>query len=425
MSIHIPLGIVGISHKTASVEVRDSVALASDEQDVLLSTIRSQLRVEGCMILSTCNRTEVYFSAEATAKVADGIRTILDASRKCAYFSDPATAYEKHGVEAVRHFFRVISGIDSQIVGEMQITGQVKDSYNHAHDAGATDAVINKIFNYGMQARKAVYSDTYLYDGTVSVSFAGVELARKIFSKLDAREVALIGAGKTAELAAYHFMEDGVKSFHVVNRTKSKAIELADKLNGKAYDLDALEEALQNADIVISATSSTTPVLTRDILLPVCKSRQSKPIFLIDLAVPRDIEPSVENIDNVYLYNLDDLQEIVTMNLEKRKKEIPKAEKILDEYVEDFEKWVSTNSMTWVIGRLKQRLETLRLNEIERLKSKLPSNGYKKEIDHLTESIVNKVIRHHVKFLKKNASDPEVYQKQIEMIRSMFELDED
>jgi len=288
---------------------------------------------------------------------------------------------------------------------------------------GVTDTLINKLFNFGMQVKKKVQNETFLSDGTVSVSFAGVELARKIFNHLAEKEIVLIGAGKTAELAAYHFKEDGVKNIHVVNRTLSKAEELASKFDGKAYELGDLEEVLKKADIVISATSSENFVVTRPMIGPISKQRHHQPIFLIDLAIPRDIDPQISDVDGIYLYNLDDLHGIVESNLEKRRKEIPKAIKIVDEFLKEFQEWMSVYSMTAVIGKLKKHLETLRLNEIDRLKKHLPQNGTMDGVNMLTESIVNKVIRQHMKSLKKYAADPEMYKQHVDLIFNLYELD--
>ncbi len=425
MGNQVPLGIIGISHKTAPVEVRDAVALNEDEQRHVLTTLKNTFNTDGCMVLSTCNRTELYMSADDLGRKLPDILKWLDQLKECNYFSDTSTAYLKTGEQVVHHFFEVIAGIDSQIVGEQQITGQVKDGYNLAHEQKVTDSIINKLFNYGMQARKKVFSDTYLYDGTVSISFAGVELARKIFSDLSKKEILLIGAGKTAELAAFHFMENGVKQINIVNRTFKNAEELAEKFNGRAYRLEDLPEALKTADIVISATSSKEFVVTSSLINPILKARHHQPMFLIDLAIPRDIDPEINNFDSIYLYNLDDLEEIVKMNLENRQKEIPKALKIVEEHVAEFRKWMATHSMSSVIGKLKKQLDILRLNEMERLKNKLPPNGYREQIDYLTESIINKVVRQHVKSLKKNASDPVLYQQHVDLIYNLFEIDED
>ncbi len=425
MSDQIPLGLIGISHKTAPVEVREKVALSDDEQRATVKHIVENIHADGCMVLSTCNRTEIYVSNNNIESTIEHIKSWLNEFKKCTDYTNEDITYGLQDVDVVEHFFKVLSGLDSQIIGEQQITGQVKDSYDLTHDLNGTDTMINKLFNFAMQAKKKVHNETFLSDGTVSISFAGVELARKIFSNLTDKNVLLVGAGKTAELAAYHFQENGVKNINVVNRTYARAVDLAEKLNGKAYKLDDLSEVLAEADIVISATSSEEYVVTSDIIKPISKKRHHRPIFLIDLAIPRDIDPAIDHIDGVFLYNLDDLHEIVKSNLEKRKKEIPKSLKIINDFVGEFQKWVSMNSMNTVVGRLKKKLDILRLNEIDRLKAKLPQNGYKAEINNLTESIINKVVRQHVKSLKKVAHDPEQYRKQVEMILSIYELDTD
>jgi glutamyl-tRNA reductase len=425
MSDQIPLGLIGISHKTASVELREKVALSEEEQKAAVSQIMEQFHANGCLVLSTCNRTEIYLSADHLKESLYKIRQWLNEFKQCSEYTDHNITYELHDHAAAEHFFKVLSGLDSQIIGEQQITGQVKESYDLTHTLNGTDALINKLFNFAMQAKKRVHNETFLSDGTVSISFAGVELARKIFNDLSSKHVLLIGAGKTAELAAFHFQENGVKSIKVVNRTFERARELADKFGGKAYKMEQLEEALSDSDIVISATSSTEYVVTPELLKPVGKKRSHRPIFLIDLAVPRDIDPAIDSINSVFLYNLDDLQEIVKLNLEKRIKEIPKSLKIIQEYVDEFQEWARMNAMVTVVGRLKKKLDVLRTNELERLKARLPQNGYRAEIENLTESIINKVVRQHVKSLKKVAHDPEQYSKQIEMIRHIYDLDDD
>jgi len=425
MSDQIPLGLIGISHKTAPVEIREKVALSEEEQKTAIRHIIEDLHADGVMVLSTCNRTEVYISNDHIDGTIEQIKSWLNEFKKCSEYTDENITYKLHDVHVVEHFFKVLSGLDSQIIGEQQITGQVKESYDLTHQLNGTDTLINKLFNFAMQAKKKVHNETFLSDGTVSISFAGVELARKIFSDLSDKNVLLIGAGKTAELAAYHFQENGVQNINVVNRTFSRAADLAEKLGGKAFKLEDLSEVLMESDIVISATSSEEYVVTSELIRPISKKRHHRPIFLIDLAIPRDIDPEIDQIDGVFLYNLDDLNEIVKANLEKRKKEIPKSLKIIQEYVHEFQKWVSMNSMSTVVGKLKRKLDVLRLNEMDRLKAKLPQNGYKAEIEYLTESIINKVVRQHVKSLKKVAHDPEEYRKQVEMILSIYELDKE
>ena len=425
MNNHSTLGVIGISHKTAPVEVRDLVALNEEEQKYAINKLRDGFDIEGIMILSTCNRTEIYLSGDLVKEEIPKIQTWLDQYKSCRHFTDPGTVYVKTGSETARHFYSVISGIDSQIVGELQITGQVKDSYNLAHDLGSTDSTLNKMYNFGMQAKKKVRNETFLSDGTVSVSFAGVELARKIFNNLADKRILLVGAGKTAELAAFHFMENDVESINVVNRTLKNAEELARKLNGSAFGLSDLPAALREADIVISATSSQDYVITYEMMAQISKNRHYDPIFLIDLAIPRDIDPKIEKLNNVYSYNLDDLNEIVETNLEKRKLEIPKANKIVSEFVVEFQQWCATNSMTTIISKLKSHFEKMSEIELARLKKTYPENGYREEIESYTENIVNKLVRQHMKTLKKNASDPDRYQQHVDLIFNLYEIDLD
>jgi glutamyl-tRNA reductase len=421
----IPLGLLGISHKTAPVDVREKVALSDTEQREALGHIINEFHADGCLMLSTCNRTEIYVSADDHEEIIEKLKGWLASFKQTDLYSDSELFYNLNGPSAAEHFFKVIAGIDSQIVGEQQIAGQVKDSYEVSHQLQGTDAIINKLFNFAMQAKKKVHNETFLTDGTVSVSFAGVELARKIFSDLDKKSILVVGAGKTAELAAFHFQENGVKNIRVVNRTYQRAQELAEKLTGTASPMEDLQNALAGADIVISATSSENFVITADTMKQVAHQRRHQPIFLIDLAIPRDIDPAINEIGGIFLYNLDDLEDIVKQNLEKRKKEIPKSLKIVDEFVDEFNSWYSLNSMSSIVGKLKKRLDTIRLNEIERLKAKLPQNGYRQEIDNLTESIINKVVRQHVKSLKNSIHDPEKYKKQVELILSIYEIEND
>lgn len=421
---YIPIGLIGISHKTAPVEIRDRVALSTEAIHVALQECKQQFDLEGLLILSTCNRTEIYFSSESYKNLFKPLRHWFDGFKKVDFFSNEQLCYQKEGYDAVAHFFEVISGLDSQIIGEPQITGQIKEAYNIAYASQATDTLINKMFSFGLQAEKVVRHETFLSDGAVSVSFAGVELARKIFTNLQDKQILLIGAGETAELASLHFKEKGVQKIHVVNRTLERARDLAAQFNGRAYAFDQLAEALAQCDIVISATASQKYILDAKILEPICKRRRYQPIFLIDLAVPRDIDPHVETLDGVYLYNLDDLNEVVKHNMQRRRMEIPRAKKLIDETIGQFKKWMAGHSMGAVINRLRHHFDDLRLKELERLKKRLPNNGIP-EIDYLTQSIVNKLMHQHIKLLQKSAANPDLYQEHVEFLLKLYELDGD
>jgi len=357
METEMDIAVIGISHKTAEVAIREQVAVAENEQVALANLITGNFENSGCMVLSTCNRTEVYFSGKAALENVDEVRRIVNSFKNTDCFSDPETSYTFRGLKAVQHFFKVISSLDSQIVGETQITCQVKAAYNLAHDAHLTDDILNKLQNFGLQVEKKVRSQTFLTDGAVSISFAAVEMARKIFQDLQSKNVLLIGAGETAELAAFHFRDKKVASINVVNRTASKAKDLAGRFGGQAFGLEQMDQALEKTDIVITATSSREFVLNRQQVERMAQRRNYKPLFLIDIAIPRDIDPTCAAIDGVFLFNLDDLEVIVAKNLERRRTEIPKAERIIEGYIKEFVRWYQTRPVTETISRLNRHFE--------------------------------------------------------------------
>ncbi len=421
---YVPVAVIGLSHKTAPVEIREKAAFSADEQKRLLRDLPQQFELEGYLILSTCNRTELYLSGDEINIHLSKIRAWLDNFKKCDYFNNDQLTYLYKGKSAVQHFFKVISGLDSQVLGEPQITGQVKEGYEQAHMVGTTDTFLNKIYNFGLQAEKKIRSDTFLSDGAVSVSYAGVELARKIYTNLNNKKALLIGAGETAELAATHFIEKGLQSIKIVNRTFEKAQQLAEQFHGSAYHLEELEQVLQDVDIVISATASDQYVLTAKQFSAITRRRHYKPLFIIDLAIPRDIDPKANNVEGIYLYNLDDLEEVVQKNLESRRQEIPKAMKIIENYVREFNDWMATHSISSTIRLLRKYFDDVRLNEIERLKSRLPEEKLP-EVDYLTRSIINKLLHQHIKTLKNGNSDEKLQQKKIELIHELYELSKD
>lgn len=417
----IPFAVLGISHKTAPVQIREQVALSIEEQQELLTHLTSEEATHGALVLSTCNRTEVYLSSEHMDASLSTFFSWFEKHKSVSYFQNEY-AYLHTGYEALRHFFKVISSLDSQIVGETQITGQVKEAYHRALELGATDSLLNKVFNFGIQAQKKVRNDTYLCQGAVSISFAGVELAEKIFSRLQERSVLLVGAGETAELCAEHFRKKGVSQFHIVNRTLKNAQALAERFHGKAFAMHDLQAAFANVDIVISATSSPDVVLPFDLLNGIHKHRKTLPLFLIDLAVPRDIDPAINKLDDVYLYNLDDLTEIVHLNTQKRANELPKASKIIESVLKEFEEWFATYSLSSTISKLKTYFQTIFHNEIKRATKDITVEA-QPALEALEKNLTNKLLRQHIKLLKKNGSttDQNVH---IEMIHKLFEMEE-
>jgi glutamyl-tRNA reductase len=423
MDLHLPISVIGVTHKTATVEIRESVALEHSEQYAVIKGLLQNFRIDGCFVVPTCNRTEIYLSGDHTNNTLLKIKKWLDEFKNCSHFSDESVTFTLKHEDAVSHFFQVISGLDSQIIGEPQITGQVKDGFYCAEKANTTDSILNKIFNYGMQAQKKVRNDTFLGAGAVSVSFAAVELSEKIFNKLEGRDVLLIGAGDTAELAATHFRGKGVQNIHILNRTRKNAEILAEKFEGKAFGFDEFESAFDGIDIVISATSSQKFILENDFVKTITKKRHNKPLLLIDLAIPRDIDPKTAENDGVFLYNLDDLKDIVEKNTMKRMNEIPKAQKIVSSYVDEYIEWLKSHTLSATISDLKIAIQTIVKNEHK--KTLQQSNGQNDStLEMLGNNIVNKLMRQHMKWLKKSEKNPDKKELQMDILRELYELDQ-
>lgn len=422
----IPIGMIGLSHKTASVELREKLSLKTnspgDERILLSQQLINKFKINGVLCLATCNRTEIYVSGIKYAGDLIRIQNFLISYKEAQDLDFQDSFYQHYGLDAVAHFNQVISGLDSQIIGENQITSQIKDCARLAKKYDFIDTLLEKMYSLGLQANKKIRSETHLGDGAVSISFAGVELARKIFEDLTDKKVLLIGAGETAELAAENFIEKNIDEIHVVNRTFSRAQELAYKFNAKAHDMSDLVSCLKDVDIVISATSSDRYVVNKEMMIEVMKARRnSHSIFLIDLAMPRDIESSVDDLSGVFLYNLDDLSEVVELNLEKRKKEIPIVMDLVNDFAQQFRVWKFGYSMSSLISNLKDYFDDIRVSEIERLKNRLPKNSMK-DIDYLTESIINKILHQHIKTLKKSAVDPDLYREYADMLIDLYGL---
>jgi glutamyl-tRNA reductase len=414
--------VIGINHKTAPVGIREQVVINREKQPEIANYIRNQWQIDGVLILSTCNRSELYISgADARSKLGE-IRTYLDQITGTNYFKNKTITYIHQSWQAVIHFIRVISSLDSQVIGEPQITGQVKEAYQTVYDNDASDTFINKLYNFALKVEKKIRRDTFLTDGAVSISFAAVELAKKIFADLEDKNIVLIGAGETAELAAKHFISNGTSALTIINRTYAKAKKIAKQLAAHAEPITKLQDILYASDIVITATGSQTYLLTYDHLRAVCHRRNYKPIFLIDLGMPRDIDPRTENLDGVFLYNLDDLNEIVTRNLRIRHAEIPKAEKIIEDNLDELIAWHKNRSVAATIVNLTDFFEKLRSAEFDRLKKRFPKESWP-EVAYLTKSMVNKILHQHIKLLKNNNSDRRHRYQLLDMLNELYEFD--
>ncbi len=420
-SENIPIAVLGLNHQTADVNIREKAAVNEKQQSLILRSLTKKFNTRGVMVLSTCNRTEIYLCGRKAIKFIDDIRILLDSIKNTDIFQNNDITYFYTGKEAVRHYFRVVSSLDSQIIGESQITGQIKDSYERSRKAAYTDILLNKMYHFGMQVEKQVRNKTYLTEGAVSVSFAGVELARKIFGDLKNTTVLLIGAGETAELAAAHFAKKDVSKILIANRTLRKAEKFAEKFNGEAVKMSKIVHALEQADIVITATSSDHFVVDKHTLQKVAEKRDYRPLFMIDLAIPRDIDPEASQIDGIFLFNLDDLNEVVGKNIENRKKEIPRAEKIIVNHVSEYLSWYKTLPVVQTITQLSQYFEQIRQQEFERLKNRFSKDSLT-EAEYLSKSLMKKFLHHHIMSLRKSNQDPGKQKQHIDLVGEIYRL---
>jgi glutamyl-tRNA reductase len=396
--------VVGVSHKTAPLAVREALAFPEPKLGDALSRVREEVGLPEAMILSTCNRVEIYGRAPDPTS-APGLLEFLHRFHSRAPGSlDPFT-YLLKGEEAVRHAFRVAASLESMVIGEPQILGQVKEAYQRAEAAGALGSFLNALRNRSLAAAKRVRTETLIGQNAVSVSSVAVELARKIFRDLKDRDVLLVGAGKMTELAARQLVRGGARATVLGGRTFAKAEELAAALGGRAVPFENLREELGRADIVISGTGAPDIVIREEDVLSA--RRSGSPLFLIDIAVPRDIDPKVSELDGVFLYNLDDLKSVADANLKERQKEAGLAEELLDSEVKDFISWQKSLDIVPLLVELRQRADTIRRGELEKARSRLGPLTPEQEqaLDLLTSGIVNKMLHAPTAQLKEMASN--------------------
>lgn len=421
------IAVVGLSHKTAPVEIREKVAFASDMLHETARTVRGLSGITEAVILSTCNRVELY---AATRRREDGVESLVRFMAEHHHI--PLDALRPHiyvyaGTDAVRHVFRVASSLDSMVVGEPQILGQVKDAYDKAVQGSATGLVLNKFMHKAFSTAKRVRTETRIAQAAVSISFAAVELARKIFGELSGKTVMVIGAGEMCELAATHLVENGVSRVVVTNRTLERAEKLAGQFSGRAVPFESFGDHLHEVDIVISSTGAPHTVLGVTEMRRAMTARKQKPMFLIDIAVPRDIEPAVNDLPNVFLYDVDDLSGIVEGNKKERVKEAEKAEGIVAEEVESFLTWTKTLEIRPTIRQLREEFEVIRQAELERTMKVFGDNltdKQKKSLEAMSQAIVNKILHKPTLYLKQLADNPEL-DTSIDAMRRMFGLPDD
>ncbi len=420
------IGLVGMNHTTAPVEMRERIALSCSAPEQP-SVVRELLGIEGIkegVYLSTCNRVEALFVSPDSSLSFSGILDFLAGKFGTGQQELRKHVYQLQDREAVLHLFRVSSSLDSMVIGEPQILGQVKDSYRQATDQKATGVVLNRLLHRAFFVAKRVRTETRIGSSAVSISYAAVELTRKIFDDLTHKSILLIGAGEMAELAVRHLMNNGVKEISVANRTFDRAVELARKLGGKPTYLEELEKHLAVADIVISSTGAKEYVVHAEQVKRAARKRRNRPLFFIDIAVPRDIDPQINGLDNCYVYNIDELQGIVDANVKDRKVESLMAERIVEEETIKFLHWLEGLEVVPTIVGLTEKSEHIRVAELQktfsRLKELTPEEG--EAIDVLTRSLIKKLLHDPIQFLKRERTHEENKDQDIDYVRRIFNL---
>jgi glutamyl-tRNA reductase len=415
--------ITGVNHKSAPVEVRER--LAFDENSLPEALLELKRRPGFCegLILSTCNRVEIALTCEDGAASGVAVDQFLADTRHVARDWVTPYLYRYEDNEAILHLFRVAASLDSMVVGEPQILGQLKTAYAVAKQHGAVTGFLDTLLTRAFSVAKRVRSETEIGANAVSVSYAAVELAREIFGTLNDKKVMIVGAGKMSELAARHLRRSGATHIYVTNRTHERSVEMAQLFEGKIVDYTQFIAFLPEVDIVIASSGAPHYIIVRDDMKRVIEARRNRPMFLIDIAVPRNIEPSVNKLDNVFLYDIDDLQKVIATNLEGRQQSAEEAEAIIHEEMEHMMARLKAREVVPTIVSLQEQLEHLRSAELARMRGKFGTLTPEQEqaLEALTKSIINKVAHGPISELRRQASQPDGHFF-ITTIRKVFRL---
>ncbi|MCS6953712.1 MAG: glutamyl-tRNA reductase [Bryobacterales bacterium] len=419
------LTVTGLNHRTAPVEVRERLAFDAAALPAALKALRSRDGVQEALILSTCNRVEVAAASEDHADMRTIVAEFFAASRRVAPDLVQPHLYHHENREAVRHMFRVAASLDSMVVGEPQILGQMKAAYAAAKAHGTLGGPLETALTAAFRVAKRVRSETGIGRSAVSVSFAAVELAREIFGSLAGKKVLLIGAGKMSELAARYLHRSGASQIFVTNRTEDRAVELARLFGGSTIPYHAFLSRLPEIDILIASSGAPHYLLRKEDMRRVIEARRNRPVFLIDIAVPRNIDPAINELDHVFLYDIDDLERVVEANRRERLKEAEQAEEIIAQEVDRLLERLKAREVAPTIVSLQQQLEQWRQAELERVRSKLGTLTPQQQeaIEALTRGLINKIAHAPISELRRQAGTPDGMQT-VELIRRLFRLDE-
>lgn len=412
------LALLGWSFRGAGVAVRERVAFTADEvREALTDLVKRGVIFEG-VIVSTCHRSEIY-SLAANESARDGMTRFLSEWRGLDFAELEGSSFYRVGGEAARHLFRVASGLDSLALGESEVLGQVRQALSLARESGTTHAVMHRLFESAVAAGKRVRAETEIARHPLSVVSIGFELAMKVFGRLSEKRVLVLGAGETGSLFARHAIEAGVRDLAIANRTDSRAQELASRLNGRPVPWEALAEEIPQADVVVGATSSPEALVTKQDAEAAMRERRGRPMLFLDLAVPRDIAPEVSEVYNVFSYSIDDLEEVAEENRRRRAREVPVAEKIVEEELGNYLAWLGNLSVVPTVTEWRRHLERLRDLELERAPA-----GERERLRGLLDAFSARILHEPMKRLK-GEDDPARKLDRVEAVRHLFDLDKE
>lgn len=418
--------VVGVNYRTAPVEIREKLSFIEAELPNAMEALQEQKSILENVIVSTCNRTEVYATVDQLHTGKYYIKQFLAAWFDLSIDEISRYVFVKEEDDAKKHLFKVSAGIDSMVLGETQILGQVKKSFLSGQEHGTTGTVFNQLFKQAVTFAKRAHAETAIGENAVSVSYAAVELGKKIFGSLKNKHIVILGAGKMGELAIQNLHGSGAGKVTVINRTFEKAELLAAKFDGKAKPLDELQCTLLEADILISSTGSSTYVIDFELMQFVDKLRKGKPLFMVDIAVPRDLDPKIGDLPNVFLYDIDDLQGIVEANLAERKRAAARIEDMIETEVTTFNDWIATLGVVPVISALRKKASTIQQETMASIENKMPelTERERKILNKHTKSIINQLLKEPILQAKELSTSPDAA-KQLALFQQIFGIEEE
>jgi glutamyl-tRNA reductase len=417
--------LIGLNHKTAPVKIRECLAFSQDETHSALSNLRAMAGIEEAMLFSTCNRVELLIAAKDAQNAVNEAKVFLARFKQLALDEFEPSLYLHQGEEAVRHVFRVAASLDSMVVGEPQILGQIKTAYRAATEEKTSGVILNRLLHKTFFVAKRIRSETGIGDHAVSISYAAIELGRKIFGDLEGKMVLLIGAGEMAELAVEHLIRNRSGHIFVANRTFERGVELAAAYKGTAIRFEEISDYLRRVDIIISSTGAKGFILQKPQVKAVMRGRRNRPIFFIDIAVPRDIDPAINTLNNAYIYDIDDLKDVVEDNIEDRNREAMKADRIIDEAVINFRQWFQGLGVVPTIKALRAKVQSVARDEVQKTLQQMNhlSAEDQQAIERMTESLINKILHEPTRYLKSNGCQQD-RSASLDIARKLFGLDE-